>query len=257
MGKKTQRTKQRTVQRKQNSALSLSQQVRQLDTAAMLVSEEKWPEVIEEAQRLLKWPSFDPEIRLVILRFLATAYARTRDYQKSYEIFTDTLSINPHDAEIYYQRAIVGRNTGRMGQAVRDMEAAYELVKETDDVRLIRKVQKELKTYRKDALKAARKRGRNFTLDQLTEQEEAYLQAIALMYSGKWAEAENLFRHIIETAEKDFDPRPWGNLGYCLMQQERYDEAEQALKRALKIDRFYRLARNNLYALDAIKKAKR
>ncbi len=26
-------------------------------------------------------------------------------------------------------------------------------------------------------------------------------------------------------------PQPWGNLGICLMMQERYDEAEAALKR--------------------------
>src|SRR5258708_20062937 len=44
-------------------------------------------------------------------------------------------------------------------------------------------------------------------------------------------------------------PQPWGNLGICLMMQERYDEAEAALKRALVIDPKYTLAKRNLAAL--------
>ena len=44
-------------------------------------------------------------------------------------------------------------------------------------------------------------------------------------------------------------PQPWGNLGICLMMQERYDEAEEALKRALVIDPKYAIAKNNLAAL--------
>jgi tetratricopeptide (TPR) repeat protein len=44
-------------------------------------------------------------------------------------------------------------------------------------------------------------------------------------------------------------PQPWGNLGICLMMQERYDESEAALKRALVIDPKYSIAKKNLQAL--------
>jgi Tfp pilus assembly protein PilF len=47
-------------------------------------------------------------------------------------------------------------------------------------------------------------------------------------------------------------PQPWGNLGICLMMQERYDEA--ALKRALVIDPRYTLAKSNLAALLEIRR---
>jgi Tfp pilus assembly protein PilF len=49
-------------------------------------------------------------------------------------------------------------------------------------------------------------------------------------------------------------PQPWGNLGIGLMMQERYDEAEAALKRALVIDPRYTLAKNNLAALPEIRR---
>ncbi|HBE29350.1 MAG TPA: hypothetical protein DDW25_10730 [Ktedonobacter sp.] len=48
--------------------------------------------------------------------------------------------------------------------------------------------------------------------------------------------------------------RPWGNLGISLMMQERYDEAETALKRALVMDPRYTLAKNNLAALPKIRR---
>ncbi len=46
----------------------------------------------------------------------------------------------------------------------------------------------------------------------------------------------------------------WGNLGISLMMQERYDEAEAALRRALVIDPRYKLAKENLAALPGIRR---
>ncbi|NNJ11672.1 tetratricopeptide repeat protein [Chloroflexales bacterium ZM16-3] len=48
-------------------------------------------------------------------------------------------------------------------------------------------------------------------------------------------------------------PQPWGNLGICLMMQRMFDEAEDALRRALEIDPKYTIARQNLAGMPAIR----
>ena len=97
------------------------------------------------------------------------------------------------------------------------------------------------------AKESMKSRGPDFTLDQLIEQEDLFQQGLKLMETGKWDEAEQAFQASI--AMSDCLPQPWGNLGICLMMQERYDEAEAALKRALVIDRRYTIAKNNLKLL--------
>ena len=93
-------------------------------------------------------------------------------------------------------------------------------------------------------------RGPDFTLNQLIEQEDHFQDGLQLMEAGQWQEAEQAFRASI--AMGDCLPQPWGNLGISLMMQERYDEAEAALKRALVIDPKYTLAKQNLAALPEI-----
>jgi tetratricopeptide (TPR) repeat protein len=90
-------------------------------------------------------------------------------------------------------------------------------------------------------------RGPNFTLDQLIEQEDHFQRGLELMQVGKWEEAGQAFQ--VAIAMGDCLPQPWGNLGMCFIMQERYDEAEAALKRALVIDPKYAVAKQNLAAL--------
>jgi Tfp pilus assembly protein PilF len=71
------------------------------------------------------------------------------------------------------------------------------------------------------------------------------------MAAQKWEEAEQAWRRSI--ALGDCYPQPWGNIGFCLIKQQRYDEAEAALKRALVIDRHYLVAQVNLDALEKIR----
>jgi tetratricopeptide (TPR) repeat protein len=257
MGRKTQRTKQHAMQRTKQPARSLASQAQQIEAVNELTANKQWAEAIAEVQRLRQAYSFDPEPLTILIGTSVTAYVALYDYQKAYEALTEILGIRPDDGEMYFYRSVIAKQTGRVGQSARDMATAYALLKETGNPKLVRETQKKMKVCAKDALKAARRRGPHFTVDQLIEQEEAYLQAIQLTYDNKWVEAEHLFRHVIEMAEKDFDARPWSNVGTCLMEQGRYDEAEEALKRALKINRFYRLARNNLHALTALRRGEK
>jgi tetratricopeptide (TPR) repeat protein len=110
-----------------------------------------------------------------------------------------------------------------------------------------KRIEKELKFSRMMAEKSMKLRGPNFTLDQLIEQEDLFQRGLKLMEGGEWHEAELAFQASIELG--DCLPQPWGNLGICLMMQERYDEAEAALKRALVIDPRYTIAKENLQAL--------
>jgi len=64
------------------------------------------------------------------------------------------------------------------------------------------------------------------------------------MEASQWDEAKQALQASI--AMSDCLPQPWGNLGICLMMQERYDEAEEALKRALVIDPNYSIAKKQL-----------
>ncbi len=98
--------------------------------------------------------------------------------------------------------------------------------------------------HRSGCEKSIKLRGPNFTLDQLTEQEDLFQRGLKLMEASQWNEAEQAFQASI--AMGDCLPQPWGNVGICLLVQEHYDEAEAALKRALVIDPHYIIAKNNL-----------
>ena len=139
---------------------------------------------------------------------------------------------------------MASRFTSRFGRSLRDYERAKELHIGPE---LAQKLEEELKFARELAGKTLKLRSPDFTLDQLIEQEDLFQNGLQLMEAGEWEEAEHAFRTSI--AMGDCLPQPWGNLGISLMMQERYDEAEAALKRALVMDPRYTLAKSNLAAL--------
>jgi tetratricopeptide (TPR) repeat protein len=132
----------------------------------------------------------------------------------------------------------------RLGRSFRDFTRAVELNKRAE---LSEQFNEALKFSREMAEKSIKLRGPNFTLDQLIEQEDLFQRGLKLMEANQWDEAGQAFQAPI--AMGDCLSQPWGNLGICLMMQERYDEAEAALKRALEIDPKYTLAKNNLALL--------
>ncbi len=204
---------------------------------------------IDTCQRLLSYlPQKSPQ-RAEVLDYLGTAQGMLQNFPQAYEAYTEALSITPNDAQLWYNRGLASRFTTRAGQSFRDFERAVELNKNPE---LARDFAKELKFSRELAEKSIKLRGPNFTLDQLIEQEELYQHGLTLMEASKWEEAGKVFQRVIEMG--DCLPQPWGNLGTCLIMQERYDEAEAALKRALEIDRRYTIAKRNLAALPEIRR---
>jgi len=190
--------------------------------------------------------------RVEVLALLGLAYGMLQRFPQSYDAFTEALTLDPTNAELWYNHGLACRYTTRFGQAVRDIQRAIELLG-PDDGELARKFAEELQFAREQVRETMKLLGEHFTLDQLIEVEEDFQRGLSMMKSSKWKEAEQAFRRVIERSERV--PQYWGNLGVSLVMQLRYDEAEDAFKHALEIDLEYSLARNNLAKLPAIRQA--
>jgi len=149
---------------------------------------------------------------------------------------------------MWYNRSGAARYSMRFGQSVRDLERALELESKPE---LRKDYEEELAFIRKIAYEEMALRGPDFTLDNLIEQQELFQSALRLMEKKQWAKAEEALRRVIEMG--DCNPQPWGNLAGCLIMQERYDEAEEALRQALEIEPDYDLAQRNLALLPVIR----
>ncbi|MCP4544659.1 MAG: tetratricopeptide repeat protein [Chloroflexi bacterium] len=208
------------------------------------LQEEKYKGAAQTARRVMRHVPQGSKPYGEAQYYLGAALLMLQEYEDAYQVLSDTLETSPEDPTVWYNRGIVCRFVGRIGQSVRDLEQALEL--ETTP---------NLQNRYKDALAFSRKlcreelaiRGPDFTLEQLIKQQEIYQDAVQLMASSKWTEAEAIYRQVIKLG--DGLPQPWGNLGTCLIMQERYDEAESALNRALEIDPDYEIARQNLLKL--------
>ena len=203
-----------------------------------------YSEAIVNCERLLNYLQPQAQLRADVLSQLGVAHSMLQNYPQSYEAFTEALAFEPNNAEVWYNRSMSSRFTSRIGQALQDSERAVELNTRTE---LAERFDEARKFNREMAQASIQLRGPDFTLDQLIEQEQLFQQGMKSMEAGKWNEAEQAFQAAI--ALSDCLPQPWGNLGICLMMQQRYDEAEEALNHALVIDPTYSIAKNNLVLL--------
>jgi len=194
------------------------------------------------------------EIRMEILKMLGLAHGMLKQYQQSYAVFSEAIGIDPTMAELWYNRGLACSSMARPAEAVRNFERAVELTK-NDTSEMARKFAMQLEESRQELQEAMQTYETGITLEQYTEREECFTQAMSLVRQGKWPEAERLFRQLTET--KSRIPSYWGNLGVCLMMQFLYDEAEEVLKQALAIDPDYPIARDNLKKLPEIQRSKR
>ncbi len=239
MSKKSKQSK-----HKKKFTVSVSQVDKYLDLIGHNVFQGNYSEAVTDCERLLNYLPKHGQQRVDVLNQLGTAQAMLQNFPQSYAAYTEALSLDPNNAELWFNRGMASRFTSRFGRSFRDYERAKELNIRPE---LAKKLEGELKFAHKVVGESLKLRGPNFTVDQLIEQEDHFLSGLQLMEAGQWQEAEQAFQASI--AMGDCLPQPWGNLGICLMMQERYDEAEAALKRALVIDPKYTLAKKNLAAL--------
>jgi len=239
MSKKAKQSKQ-----KKKVTTSPSQADKLFDLAGLQVLRGRYTEAVANYERLLNYLPQHAPLRADVLGQLGVAHGMLQNFPQSYEAFTEALALDPNNAELWYNRSTASAYTIRTGQALRDVKRAIELNTSNE---MTEKLNEALKIGSKMAEASMKLRGPNFTLDQLIEQEEHFQQGLEFMQADKWAEAGQAFEASI--AMGDCLPQPWGNLGGCLMMQQRYDEAEAALKHALVIDPEYTFAKDNLLVL--------
>src|SRR5260370_34100230 len=244
MSKKSKQSK-----HKKNFTVSLSQVDKRLDLIGHQIFQGNEAEAVRDWERLLNYLPKHARQGVDVLDQLGTAQGMLQNFAQSYAAYTEALSLDPNNAELWFNRGMASRFTSRFGRSLRDYERVKEL---TIRPELAKKLEEELRFARELAGKTLKLRGPDFTLDQLIEQEDLFQDSLQLMEAGEWEEAEQAFQASIMMG--DCLPQPWGNLGISLLMQERYDEAEAALKRALVIDPRYTLAKNNLAALPEIRR---
>jgi len=220
-----------------------------LDLIGTQILHGNFAEAVTNCERLLNYLPRNAPQRADALAQLGVAHGMLQNFAQSYEAYTEALALDPNNVELWYNRSTASRFTSRFGQALRDNERAIELNTRSE---LTEKLAKDLKFNQMMAEKSIKLRGPNFTVDQLIEQEILFQQGLKLLETNAWEEAAQAFQASI--ALGDCLSQPWGNLGICLMMQERYDEAEAALKRALVIDPKYTIAKNNLAALPELRR---
>src|SRR5712692_1912159 len=236
--------KSKQPKRKKSLTTNPSQADKWFDLMGQQIVQGNYTEAIANGERLLRYLPQHAPLRADVLGQLGIAHGTLQNFPQSYEAFTEALEITPNNAELWYNRGMASRYTARFGRSLRDYERAVEL--NTIGI-LAEKFDEAVNVARELAQKSMEMRGPDFTLDQLIEQEDLFQRGLELMEAGKWEEAGQAFQASI--AMGDCLPQPWGNLGISLMMQERYDEAEAALKRALAIDPKYTLAKENLAKL--------
>lgn len=228
---------------------SRSQADRLFDFIGQQIFQGEYAEAVINSERLLNYLPLHAPMRADVLAQLGTAHAMLQNFPQSYAVLTEALALDPHNAEVWFNRGTASRYTIRFGRSLRDFERAKELNARPE---LADRIEKELEFTREMVEKSIKLRGPDFTLDQLIEQEDLFQQGLKLMEQGQWEEAGQAFQASITMG--DCLPQPWGNLGGCLLMQERYDEAEAALRRALAIDPSYTFAKDNLAMLPEIRR---
>ncbi|MEA3396358.1 MAG: tetratricopeptide repeat protein [Chloroflexota bacterium] len=201
-------------------------------------------------RRILKYVPADSTVYGDAQSYLGIACAMSQDHAGAYSAFTAALAIFPERSDLWYNRGLASHFTMRMGQAVRDLERAVAL--ETNS-KMLAEYQKALQFSWDMARQEMAFRGPDFTLEELITQQELFQQGLQKMAGQKWTAAEDIFRQVI--ALGDVHPQPWGNLAGSLIMQGRFDEAETALRQALKMDPDYDMARQNLAILPQLRKS--
>jgi tetratricopeptide (TPR) repeat protein len=240
MAKKRKRKKRRTY--RPGWSASTRQVDAWLDELEGQMVDRIYEDAVETARRVLRHVPEGSRPYGLANYFLGTALAMLQDFDEAYEALTEALAVDPNDASAWYNRGIALRSLLRTGEALRDVEQALAIEKDPE----LCSVYEEEQTFLSDIVEEqVAMRGPTCTMDQLIEEQRTFWQGMQLMGKEQWAEAA--FRHVI--AMSNVLPQPWGNLGGCLIMQERYDEAEEALQKALEIDPDYAVARRNLKEL--------
>jgi tetratricopeptide (TPR) repeat protein len=172
MAKKAKPTQKKKVH---STSTPVSQTERWMAKIQTQLLQQDYQGVIEDGERLLTYlPAHAPE-RLHVLIFLGAAYTSLDEFVRAYDVYTQAVQLAPNDSDVWYNRGLASRYNSRFALSLRDLERAAEV----DTGILEKEIQKETKLAQKFVKEALKLRGRNFTFEQLLEQETLYHQALA------------------------------------------------------------------------------
>ena len=211
----------------------------------------KYANVIRTCERIIAAVPPNSRQRAEALQIMGNAYGLLKQFDDSYETLSQALEMIPEDPYLWFNRSLSAMYTSRTGQAFQDLERAVEL---EGNGEMAERFAEQLELIRGIVVSERKMRGVDFSLEQLIEQQELFQTGIQLSRNEKWAEAKQVYTRSI--AMGDCLPQPWGNLAVVLIKQQRYDEAETALTRALEIDPEYAHARHNLKILPKLRKSR-
>lgn len=224
----------------------LAQRMDQLTSQLM---DQDFRGAVENGTMLLNYlPQCAPQ-RVDVLMNVAIAYMQLEQFAQSYRLFTEALALAPTDTMLLYNHALASMMTMRSVQSLRDLERALTLEPSAE---IRKKIEDQLPGVQEVVEHELKLRGKDFTPDQLYEQQKLYQRGVDLVEQGKMDAAEIVFKQVIATA--DCLPQPHNNLATCYITQKRFDEAEEELKRAIAIEPGYELARRNLRAMPQLRR---
>src|SRR5712691_11168300 len=169
MSKKSKPSKGSHIKITKEKLARMLQSEQQINQARTQMLEGEFAGAITTCSSILSNLSLRTAQKVEVLAFLGLAHAMQQNYQQSYNAFTEALTLDPNDAQLWYNRGLSCRYTTRFGQAFRDFERAVELLG-TKTGEMAQKFARELNLSRKLASDSMKLRGDGFTLDQLIEQ---------------------------------------------------------------------------------------
>ncbi|HEY6410398.1 MAG TPA: tetratricopeptide repeat protein, partial [Ktedonobacteraceae bacterium] len=119
-----------------------------LDLIARDIFQGNYAEAVTLCERLLNYLPQQAPQRVDVLDQLGTAQAMLQNFPQSYAAYTEALSLDPNNAELWFNRGMASRFTSRFGRSLRDYERAKEL---TIRPELAKKLEEELKFAREMA----------------------------------------------------------------------------------------------------------
>lgn len=159
---------------------------------------------------------------------LARVFENQGYYDEAIQLYKQSITLNPKNAESY----------GHIGVILFNNLQRYEEAE-----------QYFLDAHRIDPEDPQEKNNLIFTVNRLSNDtwNNVHYKSVNLFKSGKFAEAEALFRKILLADPSN--ARDWSNLGAALENQGRYLAAEAAYREAIRRDPTFQLAADNMKQL--------
>src|SRR5229473_1529095 len=98
-----------------------------LDLIGHQIFQRDYSGAVTNCERLLNYLPKNAPQRIEVLEQLGTAQAMLKNFPQSYAAYTEALSLDPDNAELWFNRSMASRFTSRFGRSLRDYERAKEL----------------------------------------------------------------------------------------------------------------------------------